>query len=133
MMQYNGIGKKILVCVFYVVSLLPLVLPWCYFEEEVDGMKCGLDIINHAVLLILAFATLLSILLVGNERGRRITKILLVIHSAIYLVYALFWYVPLLTDFDLLLSLEAAHCGFYLSLVCNGLLYFFYTKVVSRE
>ena len=100
-MQINEKGKKILVCIFYVLSLLPLFLPWCYFEEEVDGIKSGLDIVNHAALLILIFATLLGVLLARNERGRKLTKILLLTHSAIYLFYALFWYVPLLTDFNL--------------------------------
>ena len=119
-MQINEKGKKILVCIFYVLSLLPLFLPWCYFEEEVDGIKSGLDIV-------------LGVLLARNERGRKLTKILLLTHSAIYLFYALFWYVPLLTDFNLLLSLEAAHYGLYLSLVCNGLLYFYYAKIMSRK
>ena len=132
-MQINEKGKKILVCILYVLSLLPLFLPWCYFEEEVDGIKSGLDIVNHAALLILIFATLLGVLLARNERGRKLTKILLLTHSAIYLFYALFWYVPLLTDFNLLLSLEAAHYGLYLSLVCNGLLYFYYARIMSRK
>ena len=51
-MQINEKGKKILVCIFYVLSLLPLFLPWCYFEEEVDGIKSGLDIVNHELIYV---------------------------------------------------------------------------------
>jgi hypothetical protein len=37
---------------------------------------------------------------------------ILLMHPIIYLMCGLFWYVPLLTDFNLQLSLEAAHYGF---------------------
>jgi hypothetical protein len=37
---------------------------------------------------------------------------ILLMHPIIYLMCGLFWYVPLLADFNLQLSLEAAHYGF---------------------
>ena len=126
------IEKRHWTALLYIVTLLPVFLPWCYFEEEVDGIKYGTDIVNHALLLSLVALTLISILLARKEKIRKITKMLLLMHAAIYLFYLLFWYVPLVTDFDLILSLESAHFGVYLSLLCSGLMYLFYARGAKR-
>ena len=122
------IKKKYILAFCYLMSLLPIFLPWCYFDEEIDGIKCGIDIVNHVMMIVLAGVTFFCIMFVSNQRGKMITSILLIMHPVIYLVQGLFWYVPLLTDFNLLLSLEAVHYGFYLSLLCSSLMCWFYVK-----
>ena len=104
------------------MSLLPIFLPWCYFDEEIDGIKYGIDIVNHVVMIVLAAVTFFCIIFYTNQKGKMITSVLLVIHPVMYLVFGLFWYVPLLTDFNLFLSLEVVHYGFYLSLLCSSLM-----------
>lgn len=124
----RNVNKKDIAALAYIMSLLPLLLPWCYFDEEIDGIKYGTDIINPKLFIVLALATFLSLLLAESQKARGIAKLFLLIHGALYLFCALFWYVPLMTDFDLLLSLEAAHSGVYLSLLSIGLVYLFYRK-----
>lgn len=112
------------------MSLLPIFLPWCYFDEEMDGIKYGTDIVNHVVMIVLAAVTFSCIIFCANQKGKRITSILLAIHPVMYLVCGLSWYVPLLTDFNLLLSLEGVHYGFYLSLLCSSLMCWLYKSFV---
>lgn len=45
-----------------------------------------------------------------------------------FLFCSLFWYVPLFTDFSLLLSLEAVHYGCYLSPLSIGPMFSLYVK-----
>lgn len=120
------IKKKDIAALVYIVSLLPLLLPWCYFDEGIDGIKYGTDIVNPKVFIVLAVATFLCLMLAESPNARRLAKILLLLHVVIYIFCALFWYVPLMTDFNLLLSLEAAHSGVYLSLLSISLVYLFY-------
>ncbi len=127
-MHMNKAKKKYILAFCYLMSLLPIFLPWCYFDEEIDGIKYGTDIVNHVIMIVLAVVTFFCILFYKNQRGKMITTIFLLIHPVIYLVYGLFWYVPLLTDFNLLLSLEAIHYGFYLSLLCSSLMYWVWSK-----
>ncbi len=117
----------------YFISLLPLFLPWCYFDKEADGIKTGIDIINTKLLLALGCITLFCLLSAKSQAGKFITKLLLLLHIAVYLISGLFWYVPLVTDFHVLLSLEAMHYGFYLSLLCSGSMYFLYGKNEKKE
>lgn len=125
--------KRFIMAFCYVISLLPVFLPWCYFDKEMDGINYGTDIVNHVMLGVLAGITFLCIIFVQNQRGRMVTNVLLIMHPVIYLAYGLFWYVPLLTDFNLRLSLEAAHYGFYLSLLCSSLMYLFYIKMDRKH
>ncbi len=120
------IEKKDIAPFIYIVSLLPLLLPWCYFDAEIDGVKYGTDIINPKVFIVLAVATFLSLMFAESPKARCLTRIFLLLHVALYLLGALFWYVPLMTEFNLLLSLEALHSGVYLSLLSVGLVYLFY-------
>lgn len=120
------IEKKDIAPFIYIVSLLPLLLPWCYFDAEIDGVKYGTDIINPKVFIVLAVATFLSLMFAESSKARCLTRIFLLLHVALYLLGALFWYVPLMTEFNLLLSLEALHSGVYLSLLSVGLVYLFY-------
>lgn len=122
--------RKYILAFCYLMSLLPVFLPWCYFDEEVDGIKYGTDLLNHAVMAVLAAVTFFCIIFFKNQKGKRATSMLLAVHPVIYLMYGLFWYVPLLTDFNLLLSLEAVHYGFYLSLLCSGLMCWGYVRSI---
>lgn len=128
MIFINKAKKKYIAAFCYIMSLLPIFLPWCYFDKEIDGIKYGTDIVNNMGLIVLSGITFFSIIFCENQRGKILTKILLIMHPVIYLVHGLLWYVPLLTDFNLLLSLEAVHYGFYLSLLCSSLMYLFYQK-----
>lgn len=122
------VKKKDIAALVYIVSLLPMLLPWCYFDEGIDGIKYGIDIVNQKVFIVLAVATFFSLLFAESPKAKCLAKIFLLLHVALYLFCALFWYVPLLTDFNLLLSLEAAHSGVYLSVLSIGLVYLFYRK-----
>ena len=124
----RNVKKKDIAALAYIISLLPLLLPWCYFDAEIDGIKYGTDIINPKVFIVLAVATFLSLMLAESKKARGVAKLCLLIHAALYIFCALFWYVPLMTDFNLLLSLEAAHSGVYLSLLSIGLVYLLYRK-----
>lgn len=119
----NKIKKRYIEAICYIMSLLPIFLPWCYFEEEMDGIKYGTDIVNHFVIIVLMGVTFFSILFVKNGKRKMSISVLLLLHTVIYLFYGLFWYVPLITDFNFMLSLESVHYGFYVSLLCNGLMY----------
>ncbi len=110
----------------YLLSLLPVLLPWCYFDRELDGIKYGIDIVNNTALMILAAVTFSAILTAKKAKTKVIVKILLAMHFFLYLFCSFFWYVPLITDFDLRLSLESVHYGFYVSVLCNGIVYLFY-------
>ena len=124
------IKKKYILAFCYLMSLLPTFLPWCYFDEEIDGIKFGTDIVNHVMMIVLAAVTFFCIIFYTNQKGKMITSVLLVIHPVMYLVCGLSWYVPLLTDFNLLLSLEVVHYGFYLSLLCSSLMCWLYKSFV---
>ncbi len=128
MAYIRKVKKKDIAALVYIVSLLPMLLPWCYFDEEIDGIKYGTDIVNPKIFIVLAVATFLCLMFTESPKAKRLAKIFLLLHVVLYLFYALFWYVPLLTDFNLLLSLEAAHSGVYLSLLGIGLVYFFCRK-----
>lgn len=117
----------------YFISLLPLFLPWCYFDKETDGIKTGIDIINPKTLLALGGFTLFHLLSAKSRTGKAITRLLLLLHIAMYLISGLLWYVPLVTDFHIILSLEAMHYGFYLSLLCSGSMYFLYRKIEKKD
>lgn len=127
-MFIEKIKKRYFLAICYIVSLLPIFLPWCYFDERVDGIKCGTDIVNHIMMIVLAGVTVYCMIFQVNKRGKFITCLLLIMHFVIYFVYAMFWYVPLLTDFNFILSLQALHYGFYLSLLWNCLMFWFYVK-----
>lgn len=128
-MMFINKEKKIYIVAFcYIMSLLPIFLPWCYFDEEIDGIKYGIDIVNHVMMIVLAGVTFFCIIFSTNQREKMITGILLIVHPIIYLAYSLFWYVPLLADFNLLFSLEAIHYGVYLSLLCSSLMCWLYVK-----
>ncbi len=128
-MMFMKIEKKRYIMAFcYIMSLLPIFLSWCYFDEEIDGIKYGVDIVNNAMMIVLAGITFFCVIFISGKKAKMITGILLIMHPVIYFVHGLFWYVPLLTDFNLLLSLEALHYGFYLSLLCSSLMCWLYLK-----
>lgn len=120
--------KKYILAFCYLMSLLPIFLPWCYFDEEIDGIKYGTDIVNHVGMIVLAAVTFFCIIFYKNKKGKMVTSVLLAIHPVMYLVCGLSWYVPLLTDFNLFLSLKAVHYGFYLSLFCSSLMCWLYVQ-----
>ena len=127
------IKQKYILAFCYLMSLLPIFLPWCYFDEEIDGIKYGTDIVNYVVMIVLAAVTFFCIVFYTNQKGIMITGILLFIHPVMYFVCGLSWYVPLLADFNLLLSLEVVHYGFYLSLLCSSLMCWFYVKKGRKD
>lgn len=124
----NGRKKRYIEAFCYLISLVPLFLPWCYFDKEIDGIKNGIDIIGYAIPVALGSVTILGILFAKGQVGKMITSIVLMLHVVVILFMGLTWYVPLLTDFSLQLSLDAAHYGFYLSLLCSTAMCLFYVK-----
>ncbi len=124
----DKVKKRCLMVFCYLISLLPVFLPWCYFDEGIDGIKYGTDIVHGNVFMILVAVTVLSMALAKGQRGHMAVKLLLLMHFAIYLFGSFFWYVPLLTDFNLLLSLDAMHYGCYLSLLSIALMFLLYVK-----
>lgn len=44
MIFINKAKKKYIAAFCYIMSLLPIFLPWCYFDKEIDGIKYGTDI-----------------------------------------------------------------------------------------
>ena len=54
--------------------------------------------------------------------------IVLLLHDIVYMGYFLFWYVPLITNFNIITSFETAHVGFYLTVALNILLILFIKK-----
>lgn len=132
-MRVMKMRDRALLAFFYCISLLPVFLPWCYFDKEIDGIKSGIDIINKALLVCLFGVTFFSLIFLKTQKENKVTKILLVLHYAVYLFYGLFWYVPLLTDFNLLLSLQALHYGFYLSILFHSVVCWIYRKRNRKE
>ncbi|MEY8391068.1 hypothetical protein D3Z36_01815 [Lachnospiraceae bacterium] len=125
---FNKIEKRYFAAFCYMLSLSPVLLPWCYFDKDMDGIKYGIDIVNNAVLLSLATVTIAAILSARKPKAKIVVKILLGFHFVVYFFCSFFWYVPLISDFDLRLSLESVHYGFYLSVLCNGLVYLLYRE-----
>lgn len=126
-MRVTEMRYKAFTVFFYGISLAPVFLPWCYFDREIDGVKRGIDIINNTFLVCLFGVTVFCITCLKKAKSSKVTGMLLILHYGVYLFYGLFWYVPLLTDFNLFLSLEALHYGFYLSILCHSfvcLIYF---------
>ena len=54
--------------------------------------------------------------------------IVLLLHDIVYMGYFLFWYVPLITNFNIITSFETAHVGFYLTVALNIWLILFIKK-----
>ena len=121
-MKKEQIYNKLKLLVFYMVSLLPLWLPWFGFDREIDGLRSGIEMINHIVLLILVLLMIITILCVPVIWQRKIMILVLLIHLIVYLGYFLFWYVPLITDFNIVTSFETAHWGFYVGILLNVVL-----------
>ena len=117
----------------YCISLLPVFLPWCYFDKEIDGVKSGIDIINKDLQACLFGVTFFSLMFLKNQKRYKVIRMLFVLHYAVYLFYGLFWYVPLLTDFNLFLSLQALHYGFYLSMLFHSVVCWIYLKKDRKE
>lgn len=127
-MRLIRIRDRALLAFLYCISLIPVFLPWCYFDREMDGVKSGIDIINKTLLVCLFGVTFFCLMFLKNQKESKVTGMLLVLHYAVYLFYGLFWYVPLLTDFNLLLSLQALHYGFYLSVLFHSIVCWIYLK-----
>ena len=68
----------------YLLSLLPVLLPWCYFDRELDGIKYGIDIVNNTALMILAAVTFSAILTANTGT---LSLIFLINILAIFLIY----------------------------------------------
>ena len=88
MMLIDKAKKKYIAAFCYIMSLLPIFLPWCYFDKEIDGIKYGTDIVNNMVFIVLAGITFFSMIFCETQRGM-ITNILLIMHPTIYLAYGL--------------------------------------------
>ncbi len=73
----RNVKKKDIAALAYIISLLPLLLPWCYFDAEIDGIKYGTDIINPKVFIVLAVATFLSLMLAESKKARGVAKLCL--------------------------------------------------------
>ena len=97
------------------------------------GKISSLTALGSLVMIVLAAVTFFCIVFYTNQKGIMITGILLFIHPVMYFVCGLSWYVPLLADFNLLLSLEVVHYGFYLSLLCSSLMCWFYVKKGRKD
>lgn len=127
-MKITNKSKKCLWIASYMASLVPFVLPWCYFDVAIDGIKRGIDIINLPLIFMMVGCTLLCFILNQYKIIKIITIILLVIHPIVYILYFMFWYVPLTTGFNIILSYETAHFGIYLSIICSILEIIYYVK-----
>ena len=113
--------NRFVMLAFYVISLLPLWLPWFGFDPEVDGLRSGIETINPIILVILVIAMMGCIFIVPAQHRRMASIIVLLLHDIVYVGYFLFWHVPLVTDFDIITSFETAHFGFYLAIILNVL------------
>ena len=60
--------KKYILAFCYLMSLLPIFLPWCYFDEEIDGIKYGTDIVNHVGMIVLAAVTFFCIIFISKSK-----------------------------------------------------------------
>ena len=127
-MKKEQIYNKLKLLIFYMASLLPLWFPWFGFDQEIDGLRSGIEMINHIVLLILAILMIITILCVPVIWQRKIMILVLLIHLIVYMGYFLFWYVSLITNFNIITSFETAHVGFYLTVALNILLILFIKK-----
>lgn len=125
--------NRAVLLVIYVISLLPLWLPWFGFDPEIDGLRSGYATINHIVLAILAVATTIGILIARSEKMRVLTLALLLLHPVLYGFYFLFWYVRLITSFNIITSFETAHLGFYIALILSIGVYVFYKKSIRAN
>lgn len=115
--------ETVFLLIAYIISLLPIHLPWFYFDKEIDGIKMGNDLLNNHLFLILIICTIVAILFSASYKiCGYIAGILLMLHAAIYLYYFLFWYTPFSSDFNIYVSLDTAHYGFYLSMISSLLM-----------
>ena len=102
----------------YFFSLMPLFLPWFYFDSHIDGMQRGIDIINKYLLSVMICLMVVAIII------NKFIILMIFLHIAVYFLYFCFWYVPYIADFNILISIDTAHFGFYLSILINSLFVF---------
>ena len=67
--------NRFVMLAFYVISLLPLWLPWFGFDPEVDGLRSGIETINPIILVILVIAMMdaFSLFLLNIGEWRRLS------------------------------------------------------------
>lgn len=119
-------NKKIVLLMLYIVSLFPLCLPWFGFDREIDGLRSGIETINNIILIALVILMVVAIFFIPASWQKIGITIVLMLHCIVYAGYFLFWYVPLITNFNIITSFETAHIGFYLTIILNILLIKFY-------
>lgn len=125
--------NRFAILAFYVISLLPLWLPWFGFDPEIDGLRSGYATINHIVLAILTVATVICLLIARDGKLRVVTLALLLLHPVVYMFYFLFWYVRLITSFNIITSFETAHIGFYIAMILSIGVYMLYKKYKCED
>lgn len=114
---------KFKIVILYFISLLPLLLPWFGFDREIDGLRSGIEVVNSIILVVLVIMMMMTTLF-----QCKFQIIVLLLHDIVYMGYFLFWYVPLITNFNIITSFETAHVGFYLTVALNILLILFIKK-----
>lgn len=124
--------NRFVMLAFYVISLLPLWLPWFGFDAEIDGLRSGYATINHIVLAILVAATIICLLIARDGKLRVLVLALLLLHPVLYMFYFLFWYVRLITSFNIITSFETAHLGFYIALLLSIGVYMLYKRYTGE-
>lgn len=127
-MTVDNKWRKGVIIFLYVISLMTLFLPWCYFDQDIDGIQYGKDMVNGIGMVILVGVTLGGLVFAKTKNQKRITIVLLLMHPIIYISYFLFWYIPFITDFNLKVSIEAGHYGIYLAILSSIAVFLIYMK-----
>lgn len=134
--KYVKYSWKAAICwsAVYVVSLLPIFLPWFYFDQEIDGIKYGVTFLNNRFSYLIFILTLVSMFTSKMlKKGEKITLSLLCLHVVVYIYWFCFWYNETVADFSLAISFETARFGFYISLFCSLALCISYYLISLRR